>query len=173
MKSQNPSAVTVSNILSLTRVPLAFVFLLDEPLLRCLAIGLAILTDCLDGFLARRFRQVSQLGAVIDPLTDRFFVILAFAVFITEDRLSLLGMTSLLCRDFAIIFFGIYLYLKQKWKGYQFHAIWCGKATTALQFLVLTALSLGYSIPPAVFGVFIALGCFTFVELYLPHTQTT
>lgn len=82
----------IPNILTVGRIVLIFICLIlatnavqraGEPLtqgnefLRYLAYGLAILagsTDLLDGHLARRWNQVSDLGALLDPLADKIFV---------------------------------------------------------------------------------------------------
>lgn len=165
--------INLSNFLSVLRAPLALAFLTDNPTIRCLAIVGAMLTDCLDGYFARRFRNSTQLGAVLDPLMDKFFVVFAFTVFIMEGSLSLPSMTALLCRDFAVILFGIYLHITGDWVRYQFRAIWCGKVTTALQFVVLLALTFQQTIPPWSYGVFIVLGVFALVELYLMAKPST
>jgi len=155
------------NTLSALRFPLAFFFLSSNSELRALAIVLAMLTDFFDGFLARRFRQSSQLGAVLDPLSDKFFVLFALVVFILEGQLTPIQMTALLCRDFAVLLFGLYLYAAGEWAKYQFRAIWCGKVTTTLQFFVMLALTFGVHVPAMTYWVFVLLGFFALIELYL------
>lgn len=158
--------INFSNILSLLRAPLAFLFLSSQPSARALAIIFAMITDCLDGYFARRFRNSSQLGAVLDPLMDKFFVVFAFIIFILEGKLSLPSFAALLCRDFAIAIFGLYLYVTEQWKYYRFRAIWCGKITTALQFFVLLALTFTYGTPSWFYTIFVVLGLFALAELY-------
>ncbi len=78
----------IPNILTLCRLlgaPLfLWAFLSDTPFGRWWALGLVITfeaTDLLDGFVARRLEQVSQLGKILDPLADsvsRFTVFLGF-----------------------------------------------------------------------------------------------
>lgn len=64
------------NWLSISRIPLALIFAAcvsiesDRWLLASL-IALAALTDFLDGFLARRWNQQSDLGRILDPVADR------------------------------------------------------------------------------------------------------
>jgi CDP-diacylglycerol--glycerol-3-phosphate 3-phosphatidyltransferase len=80
--------VKIPNILTLCRLlgaPLfLWAFLSDTPLGRWWALALVItfeVTDLLDGFVARRFEQISQLGKILDPLADsvsRFTVFLGF-----------------------------------------------------------------------------------------------
>lgn len=155
------------NILSALRFPLAFFFLSPSAELRAVAIVLAMLTDFFDGFLARRFRHTSQLGAVLDPLSDKFFVLFALIVFILESKLTFIQMAALLCRDFAVLLFGLYLYATGEWAKYQFRAIWCGKVTTTLQFFVMLALTFQVRVPATTYWVFALLGFFALIELYL------
>ena len=66
--------MSFSNTLSLLRAPLALLFLVEKPYLRLIAILLAMLTDSFDGYLARRSSSVTQLGTILDPAMDKFFV---------------------------------------------------------------------------------------------------
>lgn len=162
---------TFSNFLSLLRFPLAFLFLFDHPFYRCLAIILAMATDGLDGYLARKFRRTSQLGAFLDPLMDKFFVFFAVSVFISEGNLKLWEAISLISRDFAILIFGLYLALRGTWANFQFRSIWSGKITTTLQFFVLLGLTFQLTMPLYIFWCFIALGILALFELYFIEQQ--
>ncbi len=158
--------VNLPNFLSLLRLPLAFIFLQDNPYFRALAIFIAMATDGLDGFVARRYQLVNRVGTLLDPLTDKFFVFFVLTVLIGEGRLSPLEGSFLLCRDFAVILYGFYLAMRSRLFSYQFRAIWCGKITTALQFIVLLGLTFKISFPVYVYGTFLLLGIFALGELY-------
>ncbi len=160
-----------SNILSALRGPLALIFLWPSPWVRGIVIVLAMVTDCLDGFLARRWHQTSQFGAMLDPLMDKFFVIFLLGVLFSEGDVEASQIAALLCRDFAVVLFGIYLYTVGEWSRYRFRAIWSGKVTTTLQFFVLLALSLSYPIPEYVYPAFVVLGVFALIELYFMARQ--
>ncbi len=71
--------VTIPNLVSLIRLALVPVFLWllfgrDDPIAAGILIGFVGATDWVDGFLARRLGQVSELGKVLDPLADRLAV---------------------------------------------------------------------------------------------------
>lgn len=71
--------VTVPNLVSLVRVAMVPLFLwllfgADAPLPAGLLLGLIGATDWVDGFLARRLGQVSELGKVLDPVADRLAI---------------------------------------------------------------------------------------------------
>lgn len=158
---------TISNGLSVLRIPLACLFLVDSPFIRCWTIICAMVTDILDGYLARRYGQVSQIGAALDPLTDKFFTLVAMGVLFVEGKLLGWQMVTLVSRDIAVVLFGCYLYLSGNWSRYHLRAIWCGKITTALQFFVLMGLTLGFEVPFAAFGLLIILGFLSLLELFL------
>jgi CDP-diacylglycerol--glycerol-3-phosphate 3-phosphatidyltransferase len=162
---------TFSNALSLLRGPLALFFLTDSTFYRSLAIILAMATDCLDGYLARRFRMTSRIGAILDPLMDKLFVVFAVIIFIHEGTLERWEALALLSRDFAVFLFGFYLMLCGNWSNFQFRSIWCGKITTTLQFLVLLGLTFNLVIPAYLFWCFIVLGILALFELYFIEKQ--
>ncbi|MDE0299807.1 MAG: CDP-alcohol phosphatidyltransferase family protein [Candidatus Poribacteria bacterium] len=70
--------VYVSNLLSLSRLVLApFIYLSIVHYERTitLALGsLAVLTDLLDGYVARRFKLPSDLGKILDPIADKLVI---------------------------------------------------------------------------------------------------
>lgn len=159
----------IANALSILRIPLALAFLQLNSSIRVFAIILALFTDGMDGFLARRYRNTTQFGAMLDPIMDKFFVFFVLGILFAENRITFEQAATMLCRDLAIICFGFYLVLTGNWSKFQFRSIWCGKVTTFMQLVVLTALTLGYSFPFYVFTSFIVLGVLALLELYLNH----
>lgn len=157
----------VPNILSLLRIVLAFAFLHDNPFTRFVALVLAMITDGLDGYLARQFNSTSKIGTWLDPIADRFFVIFVVGIFFLEHRLVVWQFFALLARDVALSVFGCYLYSKDLLKGYRYRALWTGKLVTFLQFMVILALTLAYHVSDRVYLSFFFLGFFVFIEVIL------
>lgn len=162
---------TPSNFLSLLRAPLALLFLFDNVCCRSIAILLAMVTDNLDGYLARRYRTTSQFGAVLDPLMDKFFVFFAVSMLILEERLQIWQALALISRDFAILLFSLYLAIRGTWSDFQVRSIWSGKITTTLQFFVLLGLTFQLTIPFYIFWCFVVLGVLALCELYFIERQ--
>lgn len=158
--------LSISNSLSFLRAPLAFLFLIENTTFRIVAILLAMFTDSIDGYLARKRKAVTRFGAILDPAMDKFFVLFALCVLFSEGRLEVWQGCSMISRDFFVCLFGIYLSLSGYWESYKFTAIRWGKVTTALQFLVLIGLTFGIKFSNYLYFVFILFGMLAFVELW-------
>jgi CDP-diacylglycerol--glycerol-3-phosphate 3-phosphatidyltransferase len=157
---------TLSNVLSLVRGPLAFLFLINRMDVRALVIVTAVLTDCVDGYLARRYKYTTKLGAILDPLMDKFFVFFVLAILFYENRLGGLEIAFMLLRDMVLFGFSLYLLIKNEWKNYNYRSLWWGKATTSLQFIVLLFLALNMRVTLVLFFLFVVLGLCVFLELF-------
>jgi CDP-diacylglycerol--glycerol-3-phosphate 3-phosphatidyltransferase len=98
-------------------------------------VGLALLyvltslTDFFDGFFARRWGRVTQLGAVLDPLADKIVMVTVFINLIAAHRLQYLVVLLLLVREFWVM--GLRLIAIQE--GFSVPVAWSGKLKTALQ----------------------------------------
>lgn len=69
----------------------------------CLAIFLVVAaTDWLDGYLARKLNQVTDLGKFLDPLVDKLLVLAPLLALIEMGELPAWGVFLLLARELAI-----------------------------------------------------------------------
>jgi hypothetical protein len=90
------------NTISLSRVVLALAFVLvSEPWDRIALIAVAGFTDFMDGWLARHRKDVSTAGALLDPLADRIFVLVAISTYHVEGKLPTGQYFLFLTRDIA------------------------------------------------------------------------
>jgi CDP-diacylglycerol--glycerol-3-phosphate 3-phosphatidyltransferase len=93
-------------------IPAAYCLMTDFPDHRLWAIVFILLaasTDFLDGYLARRLHQVSDLGKIIDPLADKVGVgIVAVCMLMTGD-IPLWYLVVVLTRDALIFLGGVYI----------------------------------------------------------------
>jgi CDP-diacylglycerol--glycerol-3-phosphate 3-phosphatidyltransferase len=158
--------MTLPNILSFLRFPLAFLFLQENIAYRVFGIVLAMMTDWLDGFLARRYSQTSNIGRLLDPMTDKFFVCFILIIFAREGQIKLWEALTFFTRDLSVLIFGSYLLLKDKLKTYTFRPFWSGKIITTLQLFLLLALTIKFIIPVEFFILMLFLGCFSLIELF-------
>jgi CDP-diacylglycerol--glycerol-3-phosphate 3-phosphatidyltransferase len=90
---------TLINILTLSRILLAaiiFVLLMspDGYLLALVLFFLAGVTDYYDGYLARKYNAVSQLGEILDPIADKIlilFVLFGLAINLSSYLIGFIG----------------------------------------------------------------------------------
>ena len=99
--------LTVPNVISVLRllcIPL-FLWLLfgvDERTAAFLLLGFLGATDWIDGWIARRYHQESELGKILDPVADRA-VLLTAAIALTADGVVPLWVgVAVLARELAI-----------------------------------------------------------------------
>ncbi len=165
--------ITLSNSLSFLRAPLAFLFLSESSFLRVLAVLLAMITDSVDGYLARKYRSASRFGAILDPAMDKFFVYFALGFLWLEGKILLWQVFAMVSRDFFLGIFGLYLLFFKEKKDFEIRPVRWGKATTALQFFVLVGLILQQYFTGYLYATFILLGALAFWELFQTETKKT
>lgn len=127
---------TIPNLLSLIRIILVVVFCVfyfkeDTQWLALFVLVLSGLTDTLDGYIARHFNQVSNLGKVLDPFADKLFTLSTVICFSISGFLPWWITAVIIAKELVMIFGGLFLY--KKIKGI-IPARWYGKVTTVLFF---------------------------------------
>ena len=145
-----PTLWTLSNAVSLSRVVLAAGFVASTGAAERLAlVGVASFTDVLDGWLARRLGVTSRWGALIDPISDRIFVVAAVGTFVANGALSPLEAVALLLRDVMTVI-GFFVAKSVSWlRRVTFRARPLGKVVTVLQLATLLALIVAPRVVPA------------------------
>lgn len=140
--------------MSLTRVVLAFVFaILLFNSYKFLAAGvflLAIATDVLDGYLARKYNQITLLGKILDPAADRLLALLAFLILYLNHGLPAgLAILAISYHLFIVIGWVIIFQTKKVAIG---HSFW-GKLNSFLQALLF--FSVIFNFYPKIFFVLV------------------
>jgi cardiolipin synthase (CMP-forming) len=98
--------VTLPNLISVLRlacVPL-FVWLLADDELIAAAVLLAVLgaSDWVDGWIARRFDQGSNLGKVLDPVADRVLLLVTAVALMVQGSVPIAVGILVLARELAV-----------------------------------------------------------------------
>ena len=130
------------NALSLSRVVLAALFIPAGPGARLARIGLAGATDFLDGWIARRTHTVTRGGALVDPIADRLFVLVAVVASVLDGGLSVAQSLILLSRDVATALGFVIARAVPRLRAQEFKARRLGKIVTVLQLFTLVAVVL-------------------------------
>jgi CDP-diacylglycerol--glycerol-3-phosphate 3-phosphatidyltransferase len=98
-----PNSITVGRI---GAVPIVALLLLFESYGASVAALIlfvaAMLSDILDGYLARKLNLMSRLGGFLDPLADKLMVTTALIMLIPSGRIPAWLVLILLCRELAI-----------------------------------------------------------------------
>ncbi|NLZ55229.1 MAG: hypothetical protein GX900_00980 [Clostridiaceae bacterium] len=110
--------ITVPNFLTLLRllaIPLMCKYIIEDskPALTAVIFAAIWMTDLLDGWIARHFNQITDVGKVFDPLVDKLFQIsIAVSLFVV-GRIPLWILIILAARELFMIVTGSVLWFKQ------------------------------------------------------------
>lgn len=154
MVSLSGSAMNLPNSLTLTRiflVPLLVVVLLTKfegrvilgvpkELVGAAIFGLASLTDWLDGYVARRRKQITTLGQVIDPFADKLLTSAALISLVQMDVAPAWMVAVIIGREFAVTGLRSLAYAR----GVGMPASRLGKIKMIAQVVAILALILGH-----------------------------
>jgi CDP-diacylglycerol--glycerol-3-phosphate 3-phosphatidyltransferase len=131
---------TFSNILSLSRIvlmiPASYYLGASMPFHREIAILfilVAVTTDALDGYFARKFNEISEFGKIIDPIADKIGIGIVVVMLTIFGDIPLWFTFLIVFRDLIIFFAG--LYIKSK-TGIILPSLMSGKL--AVSFLTFT-----------------------------------
>lgn len=129
--------VTIADLLTLLRLPLALLFVvIGDAAVRLVILGVAAGTDLLDGFLARRLGG-SRFGAFIDPVADKLFMLAAFIVVALSGTLTWYEIAGVLLRDLVATI--AFVVTSVSGSAMTIPARLGGKAVTVAQLLTLVA----------------------------------
>lgn len=95
--------------------------------------GIASLTDLLDGHIARKYNQITDLGKFLDPLADKALVLAAMTIFCQWDLFPAWALMIVLAREFAVS--GLRMIASAK--GRVIAAGWSGKVKTVVTMIAL------------------------------------
>jgi cardiolipin synthase len=164
--------VTVPNLLSFLRILLIPVFVVlivheGTEMAGMLLFAAVAATDWVDGYVARRTNQVSELGKILDPVADRLAVGAGLIAVMVRGALPIWAGVAVLVRDVAVLVVGAVLLAG---RGIRIDVRFLGKSATATLMVAITCIAWGnFDLPLA--GFFLAVGWVLFgvgiVESYL------
>jgi cardiolipin synthase len=124
--------LTVPNVLSLVRLAcipvfLWLLFVQENRMAAGLLLGVLGATDWVDGYVARRFGQVSELGKVLDPTADRLLFIVCVGAIIVDGSAPIVFSILVVVREVLV---GGSLVILTMLGMKRFPVSWWGKAGT-------------------------------------------
>ena len=119
LQSRQDRIMTLANFISFSRIILSIplLLLLDENklLFAFVIILLIVISDFLDGYVARKADEITNFGKLIDPVADKIcMMIVAIYLIITFKLPFLIFFVILAFRDTFLIIIGIYLVFYQE-----------------------------------------------------------
>ncbi len=103
LRSSIPNQITVARLAS---VPLLmFLILWDSPVGRVVGVVLfflAAMSDAVDGYLARSFKQTSVFGKFADPMADKLLVVSALVCLLQLGELNAVWVMIIIAREFLV-----------------------------------------------------------------------
>jgi CDP-diacylglycerol--glycerol-3-phosphate 3-phosphatidyltransferase len=135
--------MTPASIITLTRIALIPVFMWAvgsgipySGVLALIIFIVASATDAVDGYVARRFHQVTNFGKFIDPLADKLLVTAALLMFVEAGRMPAIAAMIIVTREFLITS----LRTVAMTEGKVIAAGWEGKLKTVVQIVCIAFL---------------------------------
>lgn len=151
--------VTIPNLLSLFRLLLIPVIVWTyfgrrDLLMTSLVLILSGITDLVDGWVARHFHMVSDLGKMLDPVADKLTQMAMLACLVDRYRFMLVPLVLLVIKEIFAAVTGIISIYKTK---VVLGAVWHGKVTTAALYSMMIIHLVWLNIPAVVSNVIIGL----------------
>lgn len=104
-----------------------------------LSIGLFLfsgITDVVDGWIARHFNMITDIGKVYDPLVDKMMQISALICLASKSIIPFWVLLIIFIKEFTMIIVGIIFYIKK----IVVHSNWYGKLATVLFYTIVLVL---------------------------------
>jgi cardiolipin synthase len=136
--------LTVPNLISAVRIamiPVFWALIVDEDTTAwgIVLFGVVVATDWVDGTIARRTGQVSELGKVLDPVADRAAIAAGLIALVVRGAFPAWAAALILVRDVVVLAAGAVMAAK----GLRIEVRWIGKVATFGLMIAIPAVSWG------------------------------
>ena len=158
-KDYKDKIITIPNMLSFFRILLVPVFVWlyafrKETTWALIVLIVSGVTDLLDGYIARHFHMISDLGKMLDPVADKLTAAALLICLVADYPLMWAAFGALVVKEFSD---GIIGMISVKRTGYVHGSEWHGKVTTVVMYVVIGLLILWRNMPKGLSTVLILL----------------
>ena len=162
-----PNLLTVFRILLLPLIVWLYVFKADynSAILVLLVSGL---TDIVDGFVARKFNMVSDLGKILDPFADKLTQWTLFICLAMRYKIILFIVCLFFLKEITLAFMG-YIVIKRKDRVNS--AKWYGKLNTVIIYATIVILIIFPDIPTVAVTVMSIICLITIIASMLMYAS--
>ena len=175
------SNLNIPNILALLRLliaPLMFMLLVNRDLFAnihpswldyfaAFLFVLASITDFFDGYIARKFDQITQLGKILDPLADKMLTLAGFLGLMMLGRANPWAVYLILTREFFITG----LRVSAVSSGKEIAASFLGKVKTIVQMFAIGFLIMDWPFGQALLWLAVAITLYSGYEYIKEYLQ--
>ena len=145
--ASRPAHLTIPNLLTLSRIVMIPVFVLIyflrfdwSPLVAAIIFALAGATDWIDGYLARKWGQMTKLGAFLDPVADKLMVAVALVALVEGHNNFLLTIPAMVIIGREITISALREWMAELGKRASVAVSYIGKVKTTVQMIAITGL---------------------------------
>lgn len=167
---------TIPNILSIIRIMLVPVFIsfylnatsIQDYRIAGMIILFSGITDLIDGMIARKFNQITDIGKLLDPVADKITQAAIIFCLTVRFKYMLFIVVLFLVKEFSMLVWNIILLKKNKKLD---GALWYGKVSTAVFYVCMTVMVTFPTISEAVAnGLMVVTGFFLLVS-FISYTK--
>ena len=150
-KFAKDQVLTIPNMLSFLRIlliiPIVWLYWIDQPIWALAFVILSGLTDVIDGFIARKFHMVTDLGKALDPVADKLTQGIILIALLIDFPWMWLPFSIMVVKEITSFTLRLIAFRKtQIVNGAQWH----GKLTTVVLYLIMALHMVWVDIPPQV-----------------------
>lgn len=153
------------NLLTASRLAMGLGFFWAPVSWRLPLLAAALLTEYLDGALARRWNATSRWGALMDPIADKVFVVAVALTCVSDRLITWPQLTLVIARDLIVLVGAVWLLALRDWGRLRaLRPRWSGKWATVGQFAILITLIAIPEWTPGVLPVAISLSLIAAID---------
>lgn len=125
------------------------------------------LTDLLDGYIARKYNQVTDLGKFLDPLADKILVVSILILFAVQMRVDVYSVMLIVVREFVITGFRVIAASKGKIIAASKSAKW----KTATQMIAIFLIIADWPYGLVLYYVSVLIAIYSMIEYMVKNSQ--